>query len=181
MERKKSAKKSLQCKFYLLPLQHTSLIGIDQVVCKFVATETKCRVNDFIFRAQIGAPPNYSWAKGANTPREKSPLKSWLLVTRCRPHAARHAEGDCEVMQNLRMRRHLAHRPFSCQSSTGKESGSQVEIPEVWTKISLLRAWEGLLFFRFLLLFSLTVLLKSLDLRIGWKWLNSHVGQMIWR
>ena len=178
MERKISAKRSHHCKFYLLPLQ-TSLIGIDQVVCKFVATEMKCRVNDFIFRAQVGASPNYSWAKGANTPQEKSSLKNWLLVTRCRPHAARHAEGDCEVMQNLRMRRNLAHRPFSCQSSTGKESGSQVEIPEVWTKI-IIESLRRLTFFRFLLS-SLTVVLKSLDLRIGWKWLNSHVGRMIWR
>ena len=43
--------------------------------------------------------------------------------------------------------------------------------------------WElekAYFFFRFLL-FSLTVVLESLDLRIDWKWLNSHVGQMIWR
>ena len=142
MERKKSAKRSLQCKFYLLPLQHTSLIGIDQVVCKFVATKMKCRVNDFIFRAQVGAPPRQTTlGQKVQILPEKNLLRKVdsLLRGADRP-PARHAEGDCEVMQNLRMRRNLAHRPFSCQSSTGKESGSQVEIPEVWTKISLLRA-----------------------------------------
>ena len=109
------------------------------------------------------------------SPRKISPekLTPCYEVPPAHMDAARHAEGDCEVMQNLRMRRHLAHRQFSCQSSTGKESGSQVEIPEVWTKI-IIDNWEGFLFFKF---WSL----KSLDIGIGWKWLNSHVGRMIWR